>query len=72
LLRIMRRRLAIAQAMPLTIDYLARVRAGRPDAAYALARIGDLRRSLDGDPDARRVLEVFLDAAAVPLTEGTR
>jgi hypothetical protein len=66
LLRIMRRRLAVARAMPLTIDYLARVRAGRPDAAEVLARIDAERRSWDGDPDARRVLERFLGAAAVP------
>jgi beta-N-acetylglucosaminidase-like protein len=66
LLRIMRRRLAVARAMPLTIEYLARARAGRPDAAEALARVDAERRSWDGDPDARRVLEIFLNAAAVP------
>jgi hypothetical protein len=31
-----------------------------------LARIDAERRSWDGDPDARRVLERFLDAAAIP------
>ena len=72
LLKIMRRRLAIARAMPLTIDYLARVRAGRADAAEVLARIDAERRSWDGDADARRVLERFLVAAAVPSSESTR
>jgi beta-N-acetylglucosaminidase-like protein len=72
LLRIMRRRLAIARAMPLTIDYLARVRAGRLDAREALARIDAERRSWDGDPDARRVLERFLGVAGVPSVEPSR
>jgi hypothetical protein len=72
LLRIMRRRLAVARAVPLTVDYLARVRAGRPDAAEVLARIDAERRSWDGDPDARRVLERFLGAAAVPPAGSTR
>jgi len=68
LLRIMRRRLAIAQAMPLTIDYLARARAGRPDADEALTRIAGVRQAWDGDPDATRVLELFLASAEVPMT----
>jgi hypothetical protein len=72
LLRIMRRRLAVARAMPLTVDYLARVRAGRPDAAEVLARIDAERRSWDGDPDALRVLDRFLGAAAVPPAGSTR
>ena len=72
LLRMMRHRLAIARAMPLTIDYLARVRAGRADAVSVLARIDDERRALDGDPDARRVLEIFLGAATIPPSERMR
>lgn len=72
LLKFMRRRLAVARAMPLTVDYLARVRAGRADAAEALARIDAERRSWDGDPDARRVLERFLAAADVPPAGDTR
>jgi hypothetical protein len=72
LLRIMRRRLAIARAMPLTIDYLARVRARRTDAAEALGRIEAERHSWDGDPDTRRVLERFLAAANVPSAGSTR
>ncbi len=72
LLRVMRRRLAIARAMPLAIQYLARVRAGRPDAAVVLSRIDDLRRSLGSDPDAKRVLELFLGAAAIPKAQALR
>jgi hypothetical protein len=72
LLRMMRRRLAIARAMPLAIDYLARVRGGRPDAADALARIDDERRAWIADPDARRVLALFLGAAAIPPPETMR
>lgn len=65
-LEAMRRRLAVARAMPLTIEYLARRRAGRADAAEVLARIDDERRSWESDADARRVLEVFLSHANVP------
>jgi hypothetical protein len=72
LLRIMRRRLAIARAIPLTIEYLARVRARRPDAAETLERIDAERRSWDDDPDARRVLERFLVAAAIPASGSAR
>ncbi len=71
-LQAMRRRLAIARAMPLTIEYLARIRAGRADAAEVLARIDDERRAWNGDPGARRVLETFLDAAKVPAFTGSR
>ena len=72
LLKIMRRRLAIARAMPLTIEYLARVGAKRPDAAFVLAQIDAERRSWDGDADARRVLQHFLAVAGVPSTGSTR
>jgi hypothetical protein len=67
LLRVMRRRLAIAQAVPPTIDYLARVRAGRPDADEVLTVIADLRRSWADDTDAARVLDLFLSDAGVPM-----
>jgi len=66
LLRTMDRRLAIARAVPLTVEYLARRRAARPDAAETLKLIDDERRSWDARPDARRALERFLVAAEVP------
>jgi hypothetical protein len=72
LLRVMRRRLAIARAIPLVVEYLARVRAGRPDAAVSLSRIDDLRRSLGGDPDAKRILDLFLGAAEIPNSQALR
>jgi hypothetical protein len=70
LIRIMRRRLAIGRVIPLTVEYLARKRAGRPDAEEVLARIATERRSWDGDPDAARILDLFLVAAEVPVTGG--
>jgi hypothetical protein len=63
----MRRRLAIAQAMPLTVDYLARVRAGRSDAGEVLARIAGVRRFWNDDADASYVLDLFLDTAEIPM-----
>ena len=36
-----------------------------------LARIADERRSWDGDPDAARILDLFLVAAQVPVIGGT-
>jgi hypothetical protein len=67
LLQIMGRRLVIARAMPLTVDYLARVRAGRSDADAVLARIVELRRSSEDDLDAARILDLFLGEAGVPM-----
>ena len=72
LLRTMRRRLAIARAMPLTVEYLARARAGRPDAVETLAKIDGERRSWAGDADARRTLERFLTAAGIPPPDNLR
>lgn len=69
LIRIMRRRLVVAQAMPLTIDYLARVRSKAPDVAEARQRIEDVRRSWIDDPDALRILDRFLDTADVPAAD---
>lgn len=66
LLTVMARRLAVARAMPLAIEYLARVRAGRPDAADVLAQIDRERASWSGAPDTARVLETFLATAGVP------
>lgn len=66
LLGMMRRRLAIGRAMPLTIDYLRCVRNGDPESAAILARIETLRRETSSYADAGRVLELFLTAASVP------
>ncbi len=71
-LRMMRRRLAIARAVPLTIEYLERVRTRRADPAQTLAKIDAERRSWQGDPDAHRELELFLAAAGVPGAGGVR
>ena len=69
LLRMMNRRLAIARAVPLTVEYLARRRAARPDAAETLKLIGGERRLWDADPDAQRALERFLAAAEIPAAQ---
>ena len=71
LLRMMNRRLAIARAMPLTVEYVARTRAARPDAAETLLLIDDERRRWDANADARRTLERFLVAAGIPSAERT-
>ena len=67
LLTAMRRRLAIGRAIPPTIEYLVRVRAGRADAAVAKAQLEAERASWAATPDAGRVLDLFLRAAGVPL-----
>jgi hypothetical protein len=72
LLKMMRRRLAIARAVPLAVDYLAKTRSGDPGAAAVLTRIGDERRSTANDADAKRVLELFLTAAGIPATPVAR
>jgi lipoprotein signal peptidase len=67
LLRFMERRLVIARAMPLVVEYAARRRAGRADAADVLAQLEAQRKALHDDPDAARILDLFLRAADVPL-----
>jgi hypothetical protein len=69
LLKVMNRRLVIARAVPLTIDYLALLRAGRADADAMLAQIDDLRRREAADSDGARILDLFLGEAGVPLSE---
>jgi hypothetical protein len=69
LLRTMRRRLAIARVMPLAVDYLARMRGGKPGGDGVLTRIDVQRRSWLGDPDAAGSLDAFLRAAKIPLSE---
>lgn len=68
LLRAMRRRLAVARAMPLAVEYAARVRAGRADAAEVVARIEAQRRETAGNPDTARILDLFLLAADIPIS----
>jgi hypothetical protein len=67
LLRAMRRRLALAQALPLAIEYLARRAAGRADAAEVLARLQDQRASWSSHPEALDALESFLSASGIPV-----
>ncbi|HZN55542.1 MAG TPA: beta-N-acetylglucosaminidase domain-containing protein [Candidatus Polarisedimenticolaceae bacterium] len=66
LLLVMARRLAVARALPLTIEYLARVRAGRADASEVLAQIDRERASWAHAPDTAHVLDIFLATAGVP------
>lgn len=66
LVRVMRRRLAIAQAMPLAVEYLDRQRAGRSDTKEIVAQIDSIRSSWSAFPGARRALRIFLDAAGIP------
>jgi hypothetical protein len=72
LLTMMRRRLAIARVIPLVVEYLARVRAMRPDAAETLVRIDAERRAVRRDADARREQELFLSAAKIPAATSGR
>jgi len=66
LLRAMRRRLAVARALPLAIEYLARRRAGRADAEQVLSRIHEERASWSTHREAQAALDTFLAAAGIP------
>lgn len=67
LLAVMGRRLAVARALPLVLEFRARAKAGREDAS----RVVDALRTMCDDPaaseDTRRTLRSFLRAAGVPL-----
>lgn len=65
LLRVMARRLAIARAVPLVVEFRARVAAGRDDAREVLDALRALLDRDDVGPDARRALRRFLDEAGV-------
>ena len=67
LLRAMRRRLAIARALPLAVEYLARHDAGRVDAADVLERLRAERASWSSHREAVVALEAFLHAAGISL-----
>jgi hypothetical protein len=66
LLRAMRRRLAVARALPLAIEYLARKDAGRADASEVLARLNAERAMWSSHREAAGALESFLNAAGIP------
>jgi hypothetical protein len=66
LILVMQRRLAVARAMPLVIEYEDRARHGRADAAEMLARIAGERSFWSDAPDALRILDLFLDEAGIP------
>jgi beta-N-acetylglucosaminidase-like protein len=66
LLRAMRRRLAVARALPLAIEYLARRSAGRQDADVVLARLRNERASWSHHREALAALDTFLSAAGIP------
>ena len=72
LLRSMRRRLAIARALPLAIEYLARRSAGRPDAEVLLSRLREERSSWSSYPEALGALDTFLGAAGIPVAPARR
>jgi hypothetical protein len=62
---IMMRRLAVARAIPLVVEYRARVSAGRPDADALLDELQNVRAEFARHPDALLVLDRFLAAAKV-------
>lgn len=68
LLRVMRRRLAVARAMPLVVEFLARRSAGRADAREVLAQIETQRRAVQDDRETARALNKFLLAADIPIS----
>lgn len=70
LLAMMRRRLAVARAVPLVIDYRASTRQGSPGTDEARQRIELERSALTSDPDALHALDLFLTAAGI-LPGGT-
>ncbi|GEM_PF-3469307 len=65
LLLAMERRLAVARAFPLIVEYRTREAAHRPDTGEALQAILDLRDGIERRP-TRLLLERFLEAAEVP------
>lgn len=67
LLTAMERRLTVALAIPLVVEFRARAAAGRADAADVLEQIRVLRDRPSTGADARRALVAFLEAAGVPV-----
>jgi hypothetical protein len=71
LLTTMRRRLAIARAVPLAVDYVGRVRAGSPGADEVRRRIGQERELWKDHPDTAHELDRFLAAVGLRPSETT-
>lgn len=67
LLELMARRLAVARALPVVVEALARHRAGREDLDELLEVLSRQRESVSRWPSAQRVLDRFLAAAGVTL-----
>jgi hypothetical protein len=66
LLDLMARRLAIARAVPPSIEYRARKRAGREDLAPLLQELRRQRAEIAGKPSVLRALDRFLEEAGIP------
>lgn len=66
-LEVMARRLAVARAVPVVIEALARHRAGRQDLDELLEALWRQRESMSAWPSAQRALDRFLAAAGVAL-----
>ncbi len=69
LLDVMARKLAVARAVPVVIEALARHRAGREDLGELLEALSRQRESMSAWPSAQRALDRFLAAAGVTLPQ---
>ncbi|MGH9389014.1 MAG: beta-N-acetylglucosaminidase domain-containing protein, partial [Vicinamibacteria bacterium] len=69
-LEVMARKLAIARAIPLVVEALARSRAGRKDVAPILDALRQQRRLASVRPGALRALDLFLGAAGFAVSDG--
>lgn len=65
LLEKMALRLAVARAIPLVLEYRARINAGREDALEVLDSIEEQRERVSARPEVLRALDRFLEAAEV-------
>lgn len=66
LLAAMARRLAVARALPLVLEFRARAKAGREDASRVVEALRAMGDDPAADDDTRRTLRSFLRAAGVP------
>ncbi len=67
LVEAMASRLAVARAVPLAVEYLARRKAGRTDLEPLLDGLRQERARVKDRPVALRMLDRFLDDATIPL-----